>query len=281
MAAQNPSPMRETARAHERLTQGVDPGITLRIDGVLPAPVDVFVPERVAGRSDVPLLLHFMGATWVPRRAVAAMPVPVVVAAVMLGSGSAANARPFADRTLFGRLLEAIRSQVAARPGAPSLGPVYLSGWSAGYGAIRAILSDSTDAAKTAGVLLLDGLHASYVPERRPLADGGALDTVGLLPFLAFARRAVGEERRFLITHSEIFPGTFASTTETADWLLASLGMRRTPVLEWGPVGSQILSRAKRGGFEVIGLAGNTAPDHVDHLHGMARFVEILVARSR
>ena len=30
--------------------------------------------------------------------------------------------------------------------------------------------------------------------------------------------------KRVIITHSEIFPGTFASTTETADYLLAQLG---------------------------------------------------------
>lgn len=269
--------MRETTRRHDRLAQGDDPGLTLRIDSILPVPVEVFVPARVRGQSNVPLLLHFMGAPWVARRAVAATEVPIVVASTMLGNGSAANARPFADPAVFPRLLDAIATRVAATTGDVTVGDVHLSAWSAGYGAIRAILSDATLAEIPKGILLLDGLHASYIPERRPLADGGTLDAVQMAPFLAWARRAMRGERRFIITHSEIFPGTFASTTETADWLLASLGMARTPVLEWGPAGTQILSRATRAGLEVHGFAGNTAPDHVDHFHGMGPFVARLL----
>src|SRR5215208_947906 len=66
----------------------------------------------------------------------------------------------------------------------------------------------------------VDGLHASYVPERTPLAEGGALDTAQLAPFVAFARRAAADRAAMLVTHPEIFPGTFASTTETTDYLL-------------------------------------------------------------
>ena len=48
-----------------------------------------------------------------------------------------------------------------------------------------------------------------------------------------------------LVTHSEIFPGTFASTTETADYMLRALGLRRAPVLKWGPRGMQQLGEAE------------------------------------
>ncbi len=89
------------------------------------------------------------------------------------------------------------------------------------------------------------------------------------MAFASFARAAVRGEKRFLVAHSEIFPGTFASTTETADWLLRTLGLRRTPVLRWGPRGMQQLSEVHPGRFELLGFAGNSAPDHVDHLHAM------------
>jgi hypothetical protein len=118
-------------------------------------------------------------------------------------------------------------------------------------------------------VLLLDGMHTSYVPDRTALAEGGALDTTNLAVFAEFARAAVRGEKRFVVTHSEIFPGTFASTTETADWLLGTLGLRRTPVLRWGPRGMQQLSEVRAGRFEMLGFAGNSAPDHVDHLHAL------------
>ena len=103
------------------------------------------------------------------------------------------------------------------------------------------------------------------------------MDTAGLLPFLTLARQAERGALRFVMTHSEVFPGTFASTTECADWLLERLALRRTPVLEWGPMGMQLLSRTRSGGFEVLGFAGNSAPDHLDHLHGMAGFLPSLL----
>ncbi|MBL8959572.1 MAG: hypothetical protein JNJ98_06960, partial [Gemmatimonadetes bacterium] len=129
---QQASPMRETTRAHERLLDGETPGLQWRIEGVLPTAVDLFVPQRVVGRSRAPLVIHFMGATWLPRRAVASMPEPVIVAAVHLGSGSAINARPFADDTSrFTKLLSAITSRLASTSGAPQVSDVYLSAWSA------------------------------------------------------------------------------------------------------------------------------------------------------
>jgi hypothetical protein len=79
-----------------------------------------------------------------------------------------------------------------------------------------------------------------------------------------------------LITHSEVYPGTFPSTTETTDWLLKQLKLKRMPVLRWGPVGMQQLSDARRGRLVVMGFAGNSAPDHVDHLHGMSAWLRAL-----
>ncbi|MBK8249925.1 MAG: hypothetical protein IPK85_21415 [Gemmatimonadetes bacterium] len=278
VAPQQASPMRETTRTHERLIDGETPGLQLRIEGVLPTAVDLFVPQRAVGLSNVPLVIHFMGATWLPRQAIASMPQPVMVATIHLGSGSAINARPFVDdSTRFTQLLSAIDSRLASANGAPQVSDLYLTAWSAGYGAIRQILRTAPNAERIRGILLMDGLHASYRPDGRPLADGGTIDSLDLAPFLPFARRAVAGDKRMLITHSEVFPGTYASTTEASDWLLSQLGLPRTPILEWGPVGMQGLSRARAGGFEVIGFAGNSAPDHVDHLHGMAAFLARLL----
>lgn len=85
--------------------------------------------------------------------------------------------------------------------------------------------------------------------------------------------RPVTVAQRLLITHSEIFPGTFASTTETTDYLVQTLGLARTAVLRWGPGGMQQLSEVRRGRFEIMGFAGNTAPDHIDQFHGMPEFL--------
>ncbi|HLJ73622.1 MAG TPA: hypothetical protein VKU62_03480, partial [Thermoanaerobaculia bacterium] len=67
------------------------------------------------------------------------------------------------------------------------------------------------------------------------------------------------------------------STTETADWLIAQLGLKSTPVLKWGPRGMQQLSEVRSGSLLIMGFAGNSAPDHIDQFHAMPEFLELLL----
>ena len=268
-ASQNPSPMTETTRAHERLRQRDVPGAARSFIGPAGRTVSVRVPTLAAG-AGVDLIIHFHGAAWLPEQAAAALADAAVVAVVNLGAGSGAYDRAFADPATFDSLLSGIAREIASVAGA--LLPVArltLVGFSAGHGAIRAILREPRHFARVDAVMLLDGMHTSYLPEGRLLADSGSLDTMNLAAFAHFARAAVRGEKRFLVTHSEIFPGTFASTTETADWLLRELEIPRHGVLQWGPRGMQQVSEARSGGFELLGFAGNSAPDHVDHFHAM------------
>ena len=277
-ASQNPSPMVEATRAHERLAPRELAGEERAFAGAAGKPVELFVPEGAGKREAVDLVVHFHGAAWLPEQAVAGLGDGTVAAVVNLGAGSGTYDRAFSDPAAFDSLLAGVRREVSAVVGRPvRIGRVTLVGFSAGHGAVRAILRDPRHFAAVDAVLLLDGMHTSYVPERTPLADGGALDTTNLAAFAAFARAAVRGEKRFLVTHSEIFPGTFASTTETADWLLGALGLQRTPVLRWGPRGMQQLSEVRAGRFALMGFAGNTAPDHIDQLHAMPELLARLL----
>lgn len=254
MMAQYPSPMAEGVRAHERIPDQLAKGDTLSVAAVLNRRVQVLVPETPADQG---LLIHFHGAAYVPFAVTG-----YVVASVNLGSGSGAYERPFADSEVFPALLGALESATARK-----FDQVTLSGWSAGYGSIRAILRQHPD--RVANVVLLDGLHTDYVPDRMTLFEGGQLNSEKLEPFLAFARLAATGSRRMTLTHSEIFPGTYASTTETATFVAAALGLKKEAVLEWGPGGMQLISRAAQGNLTLLGYAGNSAPDHVDHLHAL------------
>lgn len=276
-ASQNPSPMVETTRAHERLARREPGGVTRELPGPLGKPVELWSPARFRHADSVHLVVHFHGAAWLPRQAVAQLGGDVAAAVVNLGAGSGSYDRAFSDPAAFDSLLAGVAGEL---PGARIV-RVTLVGFSAGHGAIRAILREPRHFERVDAVLLLDGMHTSYVPERTVVAEGGTLDERNLEAFLRFAEAAVRGRKRFVVTHSEIFPGTFASTTETADWLLARLGLRRTPVLEWGPRGMQQLSRAGSGGFEVLGFAGNSAPDHVDQLHAMPEMLRRVVSGER
>ena len=269
--------MVDYTRAHERIEEGVYPGLHFTLDDLLERSVDVYLPEAHRAADSVALLIHFHGAAFVPMHAVHTAVSPYLLAVVNLGSGSSVYERPFTDPATLPRLLAALDAVLAQHLEAPPRrAGVYVSAFSAGYGAVRALLRHDATFEAVDGVLLLDGLHTDYVPARTTLAEGGRLDSTKMAPFLRLARAAMQGERRFLFTHSEIFPGTYASTTETADFLLHHLGLRRTPVLRWGPVGMQQVSEAGAGRFAVLGFAGNTAPDHVDHFHALPAFLERL-----
>jgi hypothetical protein len=269
-ALQNPSPMVEETRAHERLVSRELRGVRRSFPGPAARPVELLVPDQARTRDVIDLVVHFHGAAWLPQQAVAGLDDHTVAAVVNLGAGSGTYHRAFADPWAFDSLLAGVAREVSPTMGkAARIGRLTLVGFSAGHGAVRAILREPGHFADVDAVLLLDGMHTSYVPERAVLDAGGTLDTTNLVAFADFARAAMRGEKRFVVTHSEIFPGTFASTTETADWLLRVLGLRRTPVLRWGPRGMQQLSEVRTGRFELLGFAGNSGPDHIDHLHAM------------
>lgn len=280
VASQNPSPMTESTRTHERLAQQPLAGRVSSFVGPSGA-VELLIPVDDSSPA-IDVVVHFHGAAWLPHQAVAGLTNRHVAAVVNLGAGSGAYHRAFADPAAFDSLLDGLVREVDQVWGRrPRIARVTVTGFSAGHGAIRAILREPRHFARVDGVLLLDGLHTSYVPPGSVLATGGALDTTNLVAFAALARAARRGEKAFLVTHSEIFPGTFASTTETADWLLRSLGVTRTPVLRWGPRGMQQLSEARAGSFEVLGFAGNAAPDHIDHLHAMPELLARVTSSAR
>lgn len=277
-SVQNPSPMVEHSRAHERIEPRDVPGTRRTFEGPLGKTIEVFVPAGVQKPDALHLVIHFHGGAFIPEYAVSQLGGDHVLAVVMLAPGSSSYDRAFTEPAAYDTLLANIRRETSAALTAPAtFADVTLVGYSAGHGAIRSILRDSSHFAQVNAVLLIDGLHTAYIPDNTVLSRGGKLDEANLVTFVRFGRAAMAGEKRFLVTHSEIFPGTFASTTETTDYLVEALGLKRTPVLRWGPRGMQQLSEAKQGRFELQGFAGNAAPDHVDQFQAMPELLKKLV----
>ncbi len=277
-ASQNPSPMVESTRSHGRIAPHALPTHRIALAGLLRRDVELHIPTRSAPGATFDLLIHFLGPGYIAVDAALAADSAMVVAVVNLSPGSSAYEQPFRDPSTWRTLIQRITVAVDSVRGAPqALGSVYLSAFSAGNGAVRAIVADSLAAGHIRGVVILDGIHTGYLPDRRVLADSGALDPANLQSIRQLAERAVRGDVRLLVTHSEVFPGTFASTTETADWLLRALALPREPVLAWGPNGMQQTSEARAGSFTLMGFAGNSAPDHLDHLHALPRWLARVV----
>ena len=258
---QNPSPMVEHTREHPRLVEETPPGRRETLDlGTL------FLPQALAHKRAAPLLIFFHGGKWLPD--VAAARNRMAVISIQIGAGSGVYSRAFSDPQRFDNLLREAEQKAGMK-----LAPLTLGGWSAGCGAIREILKSPAAYARIDRVLAIDGIHTDYA-DGKPGPLESKLTPENLENWLRLARDAIAGRKRFIVTHSEIFPGTFASTTETADYLLAQLGLKRQPVLRWGPMRTQELSQVRAGRFLLIGLAGNAAPDHVDQLHSLPEYLK-------
>lgn len=261
--SQNPSPMVEHTRAHPRLPDVAPEGQREPLElGTL------FVPKGVKKKAR--LVIHFHGGPLAPEIAAARIGGTAVIS-MQLGTGSGAYGKPFADPRLFSRIVAEAEAKSHL-----TFSPIILTSWSAGYGAVRAILRVPENYARVERVLLIDGMHASYVGDMPGTGPGqeSVLVPEDLQIFVEFARDAIAGRKRMIVTHSEIFPGTFASTTETTDWLVATLGLKLKAVLKWGPMGMQQLSEARKGKFQLLGYAGNSAPDHVDELQALPDFLK-------
>ncbi len=263
-AAQNPSPMVEHTRAHPRLTQQSPPGDRY------PLPLStLFVPQGLHRNRPATLLFFFHGGDWLPELA-ASQQHQMAVVRVQAGAGSGSYVQLFLDPTRFLSLISAAESASHTH-----FSQIALGGWSAGCGAIRQILLDPASYDRVNRVLCIDGVHTGYMHDT-PGPGESDLDASNLQMWLRFGRDAMAGKKRLIITHSEIFPGTFASTTETADWLLREWQLSAHPVARFGPMGTQMLSRVSAGGLTVIGFAGNSAPDHVDELHSLPEYLHWL-----
>lgn len=270
--AQNPSPMVEHTRAHPRLAEQAPPGRREPLElGTL------YVPQQVASevsrkasasRKRVPLLVMFHGGTWLPESVGRRLGMAVI--SIQLGAGSGGYASALADPSRFSAILAAAEEKLGAR-----FGRLTAAGWSAGCGALRELLKQPAAMERIQRIIAIDGIHTDYAGGVPGPLDS-QLDASKLEGWLRVAREAVAGRRRLLITHTEIFPGTYASTTETSDWLIRELGLRRRAVLEWGPMGTQRVSDTRAGGLRIQGYAGNSAPDHVDQLHALAEWVRMI-----
>ena len=234
-SVQNPSPMVDRTRPHPRIPQTEAIGRRVELKSLKGA--RLFVGQRFNPKRPASLVIHFHGAPWLIERHVSRYLLSAALITVQLGSGSSAYRRPFEQAELFPALVDEASRELNLQP---SWASITLTAFSAGYGAVREILRRPEYFTIVDNVLLLDAMHTSYIPEEKPLADGGALDSSGLDVFVKFAREAVAGRKGFVFTHSEIFPGTYSSTTECADYLLEQLNLKRRSELRQGPIQKMI-----------------------------------------
>jgi hypothetical protein len=222
------------------------------------------------------LILHFHGVAETLEPIFRASALDAVVVITNLGLASGPYEKLFTGRTSFQTYLDAVTSELQAYCHDAKPHRVALSSWSAGYGATIRILEYESNRERIDAVLLADGLHVG-LDHRYPRTVRAA----ALEPISRFAEQAVLGQRLLAITHSAIVTPDYASTTETASFLLKSQGVERELVDLPGPRPSmRLYSTAQQHGFSVAGYGGNNANAHCDQLYAFGRtLLPVLEAR--
>ncbi|HLF97305.1 MAG TPA: hypothetical protein VI457_09190 [Methylococcaceae bacterium] len=236
----------------------------------------ILMPHRggLTSKNEFDVIIHFHGSDAIRKTLVPAAR-GVFVVGVDLGVGSGAYQRAFLSPHVFPELLDSIENAVAehAHVAHAHIRKLGLSGWSAGYGAIREILRQDASA-RVDSVALIDGLHADYDE-----TDISGMQTEQLAPFVRFAKRAARGNKFMFVSHSNIVPPGYASTTETAHYLVKTL---RGKILRSSGHDGLYLSRyeqAKIGKFLMRGYLGDGKSDHCAEIGVMPGVVATLEKR--
>lgn len=224
----------------------------------------LFVPRGFVSTNDgrFDLVVHFHGGAQIVAPELERAGVKAALLVVNLGVGSGVYERSFEG----GRPLESriafVEDKLRERGIVPDakVDRVALSAWSAGYGAVSKILAAPRTAERVDSVLLADGLHAGFARGSRT-----AVDSLKMAPFERFAKRAAGGETLMAISHSRIATYRYASTTQTADFLIESVNATRESTRGTSASPGRT-SAAARGDFHVVGFGGDDTDAHCEHL---------------
>jgi hypothetical protein len=213
------------------------------------------------------LLIHFHGAPDAVKKPFLRSRLNAVLAVVNFPGLSSAYSRPFEqDERLFDQITARAATEAALSETAPSEATpwqqISVSSFSAGYGAVREILKTPRHFAQIDAVAAADSIYAGVreSPTHREVNQRHMQD------FLRFAKQACNGKKTFVLSHSaQRTP--YASTTETADYLLHALELGRTSDTSVQSAALRQTSRAARGNFTVWGFEGDARKDHMQHLH--------------
>lgn len=232
---------------------------------------ELFVPADYAPPADaeVPVYVHFQGGVQAARENFARAALPGVLIASTLTGRSGAFAAPYREPAAFAALLGAAEDALASHWRRPvHLGPVRITFWSAGYGAVRELLRVPEYFARIDMLVSADSIYATVVAEhvRAPRIED-------VVDFARFAQAAARGEKTFALAHGR-YQTDYASTAETAAVLRAAVAAPHGDVTTHTARGVPIARESHVGGFHCYEFAEATAGIHVDCLYFVAELLQ-------
>lgn len=232
--------------------------------GELTIPGDIQISNNA-----VNLIFHMHSTPAAARKTILKAEKNAVIIALHIGSFSSPYQNYFKVKHNFQKLLDEGLKYLRKHFENQQLkwGFICLSAFSGGYGGAREILRFEEYYNQIDAILLLDCPHTSYTNDGKVMPE--QIDS-----FKRYAIDAANGNKYFIMTHSEIVPGSYASTTECADYLINAVGGEKKAWQGQNEFDMTHNRKFQEGNFYVYGFKGETAPDHMKHLHGMYLFLE-------
>lgn len=253
---------------------------------------ELFVPHFYNAEltTGTEVCVFFLGAAWVTQQNYdsARKNAPLVtIGFPTLGEYGPAFKSPKAFRDVLDSVqAKLVEENFTTRP----ITKVCLASFSGGYSAVREILSQREYADLVTDVLLADSLYPARTKDKPP-----KIDPASAKAFTDFALKAAAGEKTMWYT--QLFPPKpherGNTTTMAADFLIDAVGAERKWFLGAGPDSAPttetlhndyaatrnaaeraVLYRADKGNFHVIGYAGMTMQDHMEHLYRVHELFE-------
>lgn len=241
--------------------------------------------------NTVDVLIHFHGSPQMVAENCLRAGLNCVEINVSYSGLSSAYRKPFnADRQLFQKILDEAIAEIRAQPEFPdqvTWGKLAVSSFSAGFGAVREILKTPEYFDRIDAVYLVDSLYCGYVGDGTGEVQTGVVHPGLMQDFLRYAQASADGNKVMIVTHCDGPTPGYASTRETADYLLEKLKLEPQSDDLVLPTASKQVSefrlyrKAERKGFSLFGSPGDNVADHVKHLQYMSYWLPKLSLAKR
>jgi hypothetical protein len=234
----------------------------------------IFIPSTYQPRPGnvADLLVHFHGDPQTYWNNAKYANLNTIIVTVHYGGLSSAYQTPFSNTTLFQGLMNEALTKVRAESDIPDTltwDKIGVSSHSAGYGAVREILKQSSYRNDIDCILAADSLYATTA------GDGTPLDSQ-MVDYKTYASLAAAGTKTFLYSHSLVPTGTYESTEECGDELMQFLGITPTSINTDGLGTLHFYRTAQLGNFKLWGATGVDGPSHSAHLAYIGEYLEDL-----
>ena len=235
----------------------------------------LFIPNTGTIRPQAPdLILHLHGAPGTVEKNIRQPHPDAIHVNITLPGLSSVYKKHFQDPSVFPSLLQETKV-ILSKEGygtTPTFRRIILMSFSAGFGGVRELLKQAENVEQIDAIIMADSIYAGFVGE----TEDRKVNPSHMEPFLSFAKQAVTGKKQMIISHTQLFTPEYASTKETAAWLIDGLSGKRIQERKEHPGGMVEWSHFQKGRFHVLEFEGETGEDHMKHLRHIDLFLQMV-----